>query len=42
MEYLQHLHLSALQIPALKPTVPDAYDNPQELSSNKVVTSIFH
>ena len=41
MKYHEHLHPSAPQVPALEPTVPDAYDDPQELSSNKVVTSIF-
>ena len=44
MKYPKHLRLSAPQVPALEPiaTVADAYDGPQELSSNKVVTSIFH
>jgi len=42
MKYPKRLRLSAPQVPALEPTVADAYDGPQELSSNKVVTSIFH
>ena len=41
MKYPQRLRPSAPQVPALEPTVPDAYDDPQEFSSNKVVTSIF-
>jgi len=42
MKYPKRLRPSAPQVPALEPTVADAYDGPQELSSNKVVTSIFH
>ena len=44
MKYPKRLRPSAPQVPALEPTVVDAYDGPQELSSNKVaiVTSIFH
>jgi len=42
MKYPKRLRPSAPQVPALEPTVEDAYDGPQELSSNKVVTSIFH
>jgi len=42
MKYPKRLRPSAPQVPALEPTVADAYDGPQELSSNKVATSIFH
>ena len=42
MKYPKRLRPSAPQVPALEPTVADAYDGPQQLSSNKVVTSIFH
>ena len=44
MKYPKRLRPSALQVPALEPTltVADAYDGPQGLSSKKVVTSIFH
>ena len=42
MKYPKRLRPSAPQVPALEPTVVDAYDGPQQLSSNKVVTSIFH
>ena len=42
MKYPQRLRPSAPQVPALELAVADAYDGPQELSSNKVVTSIFH
>ena len=43
MKYPKRLRLrpSAPQVPAIEPTVVDAYDGQQELSSNKVVTSIF-
>ena len=42
MKHPQRLCPSAPQVSALEPTVVDAYDGPQELSSNKVATSIFH
>ena len=42
MKYPKRLRPSALQVPALEPTVVDAYDSKKELSSNKVVTSIFN
>ena len=41
MKYPKRLRLGAPQVAALEPTVADAYDGPQELSSNKVATSIF-
>ena len=42
-KYTQCLYPSAPQVPALESiaTVPDAYDDPQDLSPNKVVTSLF-
>jgi len=42
MKYPKRLRPSAPQVPALEPTVVDAYDGPQELSSNKVATSILN
>ena len=43
LKYPQRLHPSAPQVSALEPTVlnSNAYDDLQEFSSNKVVTSIF-